>query len=121
MRKLELDKSRGWIDCQLVTERLNSAEEDLSLFWVIKRVEQRPPSGHFMKTGVGSIQIKNFVAGPQRLEVDCLRSLNQACACWDAVERIPVLDRRFDKMISRVPFNTENPDFWKGRRAFILI
>lgn len=53
--------------------------------------------------------------------VDCLWFLSHACACWDAVERVPALDRRFDKMVSRVPFNTENPDFWKGRSAFILI
>lgn len=90
------------------------------MFWAIERGELRPLSGHFMETDVGSVQM-TFIAGPWKLEVDCLWFLSQTCACWDAVERIPALDRRFDKMISRVPFNTENPDFWKGRRAFILI
>jgi len=30
------------------------------------------------------------------------------------------LDRSFDKMISRVLFSIENPDFWEEKIAFIL-
>lgn len=63
MRKRKSDRIRGWADSQLVFEREYSAEEDLYLFWVVQRVELRPLSGHFMKTDLGSIQIKeNFVA-----------------------------------------------------------